>query len=89
MVHPAAAIRCFGRVASLRKSTIRELSRLAHYLTFCCYGAQGNGTPMTMREQLEMVDMHGMTLLMHATRSGDVAIFQAVANEICSSQVMV
>lgn len=42
---------------------------------------------MTMKDQMEMEDMDGLTVLMHATRSGNVAIFQAVTRQICPSQV--
>ena len=40
-----------------------------------------------MKEQMELQDVDGMTALMHATRSGNVAIFQGIAKCICSSQV--
>lgn len=42
---------------------------------------------MTMKDQMEMEDMDGLNILMHATRSGNVAIFQAVSKQICPSQV--
>lgn len=42
---------------------------------------------MTMKDQMEMQDMDGLTVLMHATRSGNVAIFQAVTRQICPTQV--